>query len=153
MPIYTYHCPCCGTVQEKIQGMNEVHALTCDNCDLDMDRIWDIPAFQGDLPQTKGGFKEFYDHESGLIVTGRKMWEDVKRRTGRVQWEPDPESDAARREERYIMKHSKPGDKDAARAAHKTLRDTEKRKIERRAKETTEAHKKRLLRELPNPGD
>ena len=148
MPIYSYTCPCCGALREVIQGMNEMHALTCDECDMDMDRIWHIPALSGDLPQTKGCFNEFYDAVTGKVITGTGQWEDAKKATGRIQFEPDPDHEAARKEAQYIEQHSPPGDKDARVAAHKRMKAVHDRKAEARAEANRRKHVEKAIKEL-----
>jgi putative FmdB family regulatory protein len=147
MPFYTFTCPACGEVREELMGMNEQHFLTCE-CGMDMDRVWDIPSLSGDLPQTKGKFRPFYDNVTGRVMNSNREWADAKKATGRTDFEPDPQHQAARDEAVYIEKHSKPGDRDAARAAHKTLKEVHRKKAEERVDKGFEAAKEGALRKL-----
>lgn len=147
MPLYVYICETCGKVTEVMQAMNDYHVLTC-TCgeEAHQDYASKGVKFTGELPTT-GGFSPFYDSESKLTVTSQKMWDDVRKRTGRVQWEQDPEHKAARDEALYMAKHAKPGDKMAVKAGEDKMREVHKRKAEKRIESRLEKCKKDILRE------
>ncbi len=147
MGIYTYVCGDCGLVQEKVQSMHDYHYITCD-CGEEVYQDLSVKGvtFSGEMPTT-GGFAPFKDGETGLFVTSQKMWDDVRKRTKRVQWEPDPEHQRARDEAVYLAKHSKAGDREAEVAAHRVMKDVHRKKAEKRVEKGFEGANEHILRE------
>ena len=150
MPIYSYQCPCCGAYREVQQGMNDVHALACDDCDMDMDRVWTLPTISGDLPTT-GTDYEHYDAVSGLYITSKSQWKDALKRTGRVEYQPDSGFEAAQAESKYIDKHAAPGDTEANREKHVRIKKALRAPAEAALNNRLEKAAKEVARELPNP--
>ena len=146
MPIYTFRCPACGSIEETIMGMNDEHILAC-SCGFSMDRIWDVPRLGGDLPACGVDYNHF-DAVSGRYITTKSEWDAAKRDTGRIDYVPDPVLEKGNDEAKYIAEHSKPGDREADRAGHKVMREAHQKKTAERTEKVSQAAKKEVLKEL-----
>jgi len=149
MPLYTYICDECGLVKDKIQSMNDYHVLTC-SCGSEMHQDWASKRvkFGGEMPTT-GGFAPFHDGETGLEVTSQKMWDDVRKRTGRIQFEQDSDHKSARSEAAYLEKHASPTDhREAIVEGEKVMRNVHRKKAEERSSTQLKHQRKAILQEM-----
>lgn len=115
MPIYTYCCPVCGTVNDEQRLMAERNLVLKCACGCSMDRVFTAPAIGGDLPAT-GWRQNVAGYDSGLdaVVLDESHRQRLMKEKGLKEYSPDPEMKKIRDEQAYVKKHGKGKDANVA---------------------------------------
>lgn len=91
MPIYTFICPACSSVQEEYLGMAERHEAACNVCGAGMRRHFsaDIPAIHGDTVAGGVNYSGF-DEGLGTYCRGRTHRQQLMKEKGLVEHQFTP---------------------------------------------------------------
>jgi putative FmdB family regulatory protein len=122
MPLYDLKCPDCQMVSEHIMGVQDQWLIVkCPHCGHGL-RRGDHKHYEGMRIQIQGDTVaggcnyNYYDEELGCQIKNKQHRADEMKKQGLQDYSPNPEYKKFRDEQRYIKKHSKPGDADAAAA-------------------------------------
>ena len=140
MPVYVLECGSCGHIEDYAFGTSDPRVASCRECgtkfNADGNRRYDLEGLniQGDTCAGGLNYSGYYDEGMGEYVLSRDHRKRLMKEKGLEEYSPDPEYKKHRDEAKYLRKHARPGDPEAAAAARKELKTAASKRTDRAIK-------------------